>query len=853
MLNKTFQLFVAVSLLSFSSGYSEPKVEDSSSSSSSSSHHPSIHVKRDSFGVPHIKGGNLKEIFRTIGRVHAEDRLTQIFLTTIDANGRLAEFLGPGPNNIFIQSDVFQREINYTDAEVKKQFDKCFTKRTKLVITEFVKGLNDQVDAVNANFAIMPYELKLLGFSPLNPLPHFTLFDVIRAQQFFLQSFSPSSIPMFQLTNLADIVTLIANAGGNTVQAFEIFADVDPTTDLIKSQSTLIPDDDLECSNEGALKRHKHRSDLKVDRDDKLIGHAKDLGTIARMLNAVKKNHERFSPKWGSNGEAIGPSKSLSGNAMLRCAIQPNFNHPSDFYQVIVDSKEANFHADIFSPAIAPLAVGVYQQHGLTVETGALFSNDFLIEPVCCVESSRIEVIKIRGAPDLVIEVFRSQSGGWVIQRPLASDPTMMLTLRSVFLGKQLRALNAFVEQAFVTSFSGFKNTFLNPSFQSDIALFEGQYADRSGNIAAFHTGGWTKLPANFDRRFPQGVPFNPAPSNEEYSYDKIARGPLLDSNSEEGFYVGWNTVWNNEIPASNDVTTGIGLSRVYWIRKYLENHKKISFNDLEHLSFVQAVANSLHAFANDRPVEHADYFTPLFKKCFFEAVKAHPTKEREKALRLLADFHGRWFDGNRAEVAATSDVSDKFILASLWLTIVMEEILNPFLTGTTRQICSAAAPCTPLPVNSAASLTFATNLLARILRTNCDNRVFFQGWLNGQPCVDTIIVKALDQAISILGGFKARPWGAGKRGIYKFNNPILSTFIGPVATMKMFNASGVYFIAEFTPCNGVRMKSIIPLGESGLVLGTPPAPPVFAPHNFDQQPIFTQFKLRDLPRVRCK
>lgn len=533
---------------------------------------------------------------------------------------------------------------------------------------------------------------------------------------------------------------------------------------------------------------------------------------------------------------------------MLRCAIQPNFNHPSDFYQVIVDSQDAHFHADIFSPAIAPLAVGVFQQHGLTVETGALFSNDFLIESVNNVKSERIEVIKIRGNPDLVIPVFRSKSGGWVIQRPLASDPTKMLTLRSVFLGKQLRAFNSIVEQAFVTSFSGFKNTFLNPDFQSDISLFEGQYADTAGNIATFHTGGWTRLPSKFDRRFPQGVPFNEAPSAEEYTYEKIARGPLLDSNTDKGYYVGWNGTWNNKLPASNDVSVGIGLSRVYWLQKFLEKHKKISFNDLEHLSFVQAVANSLHAFSNDRPVEHADYFTPLFKKRFFEAVKAHPTKEREKALRLLADFQGRWFDGNRAEVAATTDVSDKFILASLWLTCVMEEILNPFLVGTTRQVCNPAAPCSPLPTNSAASLNYAANLLARILRTNCDNRVFFRGWLQNQPNVDKIIVKCLDQAIATLGGFAARPWGAGKRGIYTFRNPIL----GPVQQMGMFNASGVYFIAEFTKCNGVRMKSILPLGESGLVLGTPQSP-VFAPHNFDQLPIFKEFKLRDLPRVKCK
>jgi hypothetical protein len=72
---------------------------------------------------------------------------------------------------------------------------------------------------------------------------------------------------------------------------------------------------------------------------------------------------------------------------------------------------------------------------------------------------------------------------------------------------------------------------------------------------------------------------------------------------------------------------------------------------------------------------------------------------------------------------------------------------------------------------------------------------------------------------------------------------------------MRAFNASSQYITAEFRKCGCIRLETIIPLGESGEWLGTPPGAPVANVHSFDQQPLFTRFQLKsDAPfdQVEC-
>lgn len=813
-------------------------------------------ITRDTFGVPTISGGDLAEACQAIGRVHAEDRLWQIFLQNIVANGRAAQYLGIS-NPLVLASDVFQREINPTDEEVQREIDVFFTKNTALIFSNYVKGLNDRVDEVNNNPALLPFEFLAIGFNPPTvPIPHFTLFDTLRSVRFFLQSFSPTQVPMFQLNNLVALETLAAIFGPTA--GFAIFEDVDPTSSQVRSKITIMPNNNAtppSITDTSSSSSKAFGGILKVVGNQKALPDYAAPGPIdptistaiqqiAQDLTDVRDWHKTLTPSLGSNGQAVGPRKSASGNTLLRCAIQSNFNFPSDFYQVKVDNS--TYSGNYFIVPGLPMGVGTYNDtFGFTVQTGTLPTNDFLIEPITNISSSRTEVIKIKGHPDLVITVSRSSSGGWVIQNPVSNTmPTQMLTLRSIYIERQLQGFNAFGELPFVHNVPEFFKKALKFSRVSDLLGFEGECADSEGNIGAFQATAWTQLPALFDRRLPQGVLFS-APTNEVYSLDEAARKPMMDINNPQGFYSGWNNLFKQFVESSADTTTGIALSRAYWLIDYLNSFSKISFDDLKQTTFRQAVANSIVAFKDDRPTAYADLFTPLFKELFFEVIEnqAHPTADQLTALALLSDFEGNWFDGNEAQVIATNDVSDKFILASAWLLNVAANILNPFIGSTSFEVDPGSFG-NPLPTFNAFNVsnnlaTYQGNLLARILGTSTDNSLIFPGWL-ASVNVNQVIIDSLDQAIANLGGFGARPWGAGLRPTYLFKSPIF----GPLVPMKIFNSSSLYFVTEFGPKGIVRMESVLPLGESGEVLIAPGPSPVFTPHNFDQFPFFQTFQL---------
>jgi hypothetical protein len=802
-------------------------------------------ITRDGFGVPSIKGGTLAEVARAIGQVQAEDRLWQLFFFNIAGNGRLAQYLGAGPGSIFLQSDIFRRTINYTDAEIQDQIDTYFTPNTLTVYENYVLGLNDVVNQINLNPALRPYEFNAIG---VIPIPLFTIYDILRTDEFILQRFSSSSVPQYQLDDLTDLQTLIGTQG--LLPAFAIFNDLFPTSLQVDSQYTVVPNticNQFSSCQPFCIRSNPNLSEQDLQQLQTLVCGAKQ---VADRLEAIKQALKDLGmPKLGSNGQVISGCKSASGKPMIRCAVQPGFDYPSTFYQARIESPAAGIKAEYFTVPGIPLApLGVINNVGITVQVGHLPTNDFLFESTDNVDpaQTRQEVIQVLASPDVVITVQRSTSGGFVIQNPVSAGT--MLTLRTVFIGLQLRAANAAVEPFFFQGLDVLNKGLLNPLYQSDLVPFAGDYVDSNGNIAAFHCGGWTQLPAPFDNRLPQGLPFNPAPSNDVYNIDVIGRNPLLNCNTKQGYYVGWNTLFNEDFPAAVDRSLNfIGLNRVYWLDEYLKSKTKVTFEDLKNLSFHQAVANGFSGF-DGRMDYYADLFRVLFKERFFEAVQANPTPTRLQALALLADYQGNWIDGDQNNIVNGTDVSDPYILAQVWLLLVMDTILNPFLTGTNMAVYVPTIP-NPLPPYTG-NLQQTANLLSRILDLACDNTVFFPAWLTGQD-VNDVIVNALDQALVILGGFAAQPWGAGLRPIHQFTSPILGT----VQTTPAFNAGGVNFVAEFSACGATRIESIIPLGESGFSSGTPPGAPVFNIHNFDQEPLFNHLQLRALPpfdQIEC-
>jgi penicillin G amidase len=118
----------------------------------------SVDVHWDSFGVPYIHAGNDHDLYFTVGYVHAQERLWQMTLTQLAAEGRFAEFFGED----LVEIDKFQRTIGFWDTakKIQDQSDPALL----TVLQSYADGVNAYI---NSNRRNLPVEFTLLSMEPL--------------------------------------------------------------------------------------------------------------------------------------------------------------------------------------------------------------------------------------------------------------------------------------------------------------------------------------------------------------------------------------------------------------------------------------------------------------------------------------------------------------------------------------------------------------------------------------------------------------------------------------------------------------------------------------------------------------
>jgi penicillin amidase len=119
-----------------------------------------VEVIRDRWGVPHIYARNVHDLFFAQGFVAAQDRLWQLDLWRRNAEGKLAEILGPTG----VKRDTFARLLRYRgdmDAEWRS-----YGRDAKAIIEAFVEGVNAQVARATEVPGRLPIEFQLTGTRP---------------------------------------------------------------------------------------------------------------------------------------------------------------------------------------------------------------------------------------------------------------------------------------------------------------------------------------------------------------------------------------------------------------------------------------------------------------------------------------------------------------------------------------------------------------------------------------------------------------------------------------------------------------------------------------------------------------
>jgi penicillin amidase len=136
-----------------------------------------VNVRYDEHGVPHIQAQNEADMYRTLGYVHAQDRLFQMEMVRRLARGELAAILGPK----LLDSDRLFRTLGiraHADAYVAKMDPNT---AANVALTAYLDGINQYQNTHPA-----PFEFDILGISKRA----FTAEDTISVAGYMAYSFA---------------------------------------------------------------------------------------------------------------------------------------------------------------------------------------------------------------------------------------------------------------------------------------------------------------------------------------------------------------------------------------------------------------------------------------------------------------------------------------------------------------------------------------------------------------------------------------------------------------------------------------------------------------------------------------
>ncbi len=118
------------------------------------------------YGVPHIYAENKHDLYMALGYVHAQDRLWQMTLSQLAAQGRFAEFFGKE----LVPVDKFQRTIGFW--RIAQKMEARLPDSTSRILQAYSAGVNRYV-AMNEKE--LPLQFALTGMDPIPWTPTHSL------------------------------------------------------------------------------------------------------------------------------------------------------------------------------------------------------------------------------------------------------------------------------------------------------------------------------------------------------------------------------------------------------------------------------------------------------------------------------------------------------------------------------------------------------------------------------------------------------------------------------------------------------------------------------------------------------
>lgn len=425
-----------------------------------------VEIHWDPYGVPYITAENESDLYFAMGYVHAQERLWQMMLLQLRAEGRFAEFLGED----FVETDRYLRTLGFW--ETAKKIEQNTPDSLRRLLQSYADGVNRYVEL---NQRRLPPQFVLLDAEPIEWTP----------------------------THSIAATRLIAWDANIHKYAELTFADLARRLNSYQFQQ-LVPE-----YEDGML------SDLREDKD-----FTPDLN-IHAFLQAGKKMRQQvganIAPS-GSNALALTGNKTTTGEPILAGDIHSSLTIPGPWFDVTHSLPDFNISGATIT-GIPFIMIGQSDRHAWATTSLYADDTDFFLERISeddtesylaesTIDTSaavpfqkRREIIRIKNADDRLHVVRSTQNGPVISDVTFAEGPEPETVITLKWTGHEIsHELLALYEMNRAKSMDQFRKAaelfktpgtnFIYADVNDNIALFTAVSAPvRSGNPLSFREG----------------------------------------------------------------------------------------------------------------------------------------------------------------------------------------------------------------------------------------------------------------------------------------------------------------------------------------------------------------------------